>query len=223
MSEDKRLQNIFDSASDLFINKGFEQTKMKDVAYNAGVSVGSMYDLFKSKNALLDFIFSATLDQSTLSTSHDFPIDTQEPDSLIKQIEHTYVSETQTINKHLLSNKTYGLEQVVKDLFVTFNKYGRYFLILEKNPELNSKLIALYKEYRNELYDNLGKYLKAASESNQLRKIDNPNYDAVIIIDLIFWWSTHKRYDSFESSKNNYSVEDVKKSVVALVTHGYQK
>ena len=220
MAEEKRLKAIFDSACSLFINKGYAETKMKDIAKDASISVGSMYDLFKNKDALLDFIFMATLDDEILYSDHDYPIESGDEQKIIDKTQKSYEKETQTINHHLLQDQdTYSLSSLVSDLFNTFNKYGQYFLILEKNPQLNMNLIGLYKNYRNGLYDNVAEYL---SHSKNIRTLDDANYDSMLIVDLIFWWSTHKKYDSFENTKNTYSVELMEKTINELLVTGYK-
>ena len=80
-------------------------------------------------------------------------------------------------------------------------------------------LIGLYKNYRNGLYDNVAEYL---SHSKNIRTLDDANYDSMLIVDLIFWWSTHKKYDSFENTKNTYSVELMEKTINELLVTGYK-
>ncbi|AKP68312.1 TetR/AcrR family transcriptional regulator [Companilactobacillus ginsenosidimutans] len=224
MTEDKRLKKIFDSACNLFINKGYAETKMKDIAKKASISVGSMYDLFKNKEALLNFVFIATLDNDTLFQDHNFPIENDNQSSIQRKIETTYQRETSVINHNLLEmSSEYSLSSLVNDLFKIFNHYGQYFLILEKNPSLNPILIESYKSYRSELYTNIAVFLKNSIVNKKLRDLDNPEYVAMMIVDLIFWWSTHKKYDSFENGKNDYSVTKMQSSITDLLVKSYSK
>jgi len=83
------------------------------------------------------------------------------------------------------------LDDLLTNLVTTFQRYGRYFLILEHNPTLNPALTALYRDYRQRLYQQVGEFLmrqrRTATEA-----------DGMIVVDLIFWWCAHKQYDSFE-------------------------
>ncbi|MQS52581.1 TetR/AcrR family transcriptional regulator [Companilactobacillus mishanensis] len=220
--QDSRLQNIFESSCDLFINLGYTETKMKDIAKKSNISVGSMYDLFTSKKALLDFIFMTTLDESQIQYSGDLPIQGIDNSTLVKKTKNTYELKTEQLDQNLTEkNSKFTLESLITELFELFNIYGRYFLILEKNPNINRELIGLYENYRNKLYKNISTYLSNNIVSGKIRSLDNPFYDSMLIVDLIFWWATHKKYDSFENSKNNYSMDLMEKSISETLLQGY--
>ncbi|WP_025023867.1 helix-turn-helix domain-containing protein [Companilactobacillus nodensis] len=221
MATDNRLVKIFESACMLFINSGYPETKMKDIAQSAGISVGSLYDLFDSKKSLLDFIFISTLDKDNLTISHDFPIHEVSSSSLASKTKSTYEIYTKSFDSKLLSNdKSYSLKSLILDLFDIFEIYGRYFLILEKNPTIDITLIKLYEKYRKTLYKNISIYL---DNNNSLRKTSDSHYDSMMIVDLVFWWSTHKKYDSFENSKNKYNMDTMSKTIIDALTNGYAK
>jgi AcrR family transcriptional regulator len=64
-AEDTR-QKIYDAALELFREKGFESTTMRDIAQKAGVALGGAYYYFSSKDAIvLDFY------REMQETSHD--------------------------------------------------------------------------------------------------------------------------------------------------------
>lgn len=220
MKTDTKLKNIFESACTLFINSGYNETKMKDIAKLSNISVGSLYDLFDSKRALIDFIFLANLDKSYLTSSHDFPLHEVPTNHLVKMTESTYETYTERLNIHLLStNDSYSMESLILDLFDIFKIYGRYFLILEKNPTIDHNLLNLYEKYRKTLYKNIAIYL---NKKSTLRKTENSTYDSMLIVDLVFWWSTHKKYDSFENSKNKYNMDIMSKTIIEALTKGYE-
>lgn len=50
----KRPDEVLDAALDLFIEKGFAQTRVEDIAARAGLSKGAIYLYFPSKEAVLD-------------------------------------------------------------------------------------------------------------------------------------------------------------------------
>ncbi len=49
----KNQTKIIDAATACFISKGFHATSMRDIARNAGVSIGNIYNHFKSKTDLV--------------------------------------------------------------------------------------------------------------------------------------------------------------------------
>jgi AcrR family transcriptional regulator len=50
-------RRVLDAAREMFLTIGFEETKLRDVAERAGVSVGSVFTTFDSKVDLFDAVF----------------------------------------------------------------------------------------------------------------------------------------------------------------------
>ncbi|MDQ0273259.1 TetR/AcrR family transcriptional regulator [Cytobacillus purgationiresistens] len=55
-----RKQNVISLAHDLFIEKGFQSTSIQDILDYTGISKGTFYNYFSSKNELLIAIFKTT-------------------------------------------------------------------------------------------------------------------------------------------------------------------
>jgi AcrR family transcriptional regulator len=55
-SKKERIQDITDSAMEIFLENGYENTTMEAIAKNAGVSKGGLYHYFKSKDMVLMFV-----------------------------------------------------------------------------------------------------------------------------------------------------------------------
>ena len=62
-AEDTR-RKIYDSALELFREKGFEQTTMRDIAAKAGVALGAAYYYFSSKDAIVLAFYHELQDSS---------------------------------------------------------------------------------------------------------------------------------------------------------------
>lgn len=75
--KESRPGEIIEAAFDLFAEKGFSTTKMDEIAKKAGVSKGSLYNYFKSKEAIFEAVVSDDIipivDQveQALTTNHD--------------------------------------------------------------------------------------------------------------------------------------------------------
>lgn len=75
---------ILKAALDLFSSKGYEETKMKDIAQSVGLSVGALYLRFKSKEELcLALICDQTKDYEELTRR--FSGEERDPDRLLKE------------------------------------------------------------------------------------------------------------------------------------------
>ena len=73
-----RLQRIVATARDLFINKGFSNTTIQDIAAEVGVGLGTLYLYAKSKEDLLVMVFKddilRMIDTSYTSIPADAPL-----------------------------------------------------------------------------------------------------------------------------------------------------
>ncbi|MCW8887549.1 MAG: TetR/AcrR family transcriptional regulator [Gammaproteobacteria bacterium] len=54
--KESRPGEIIEAAFDLFTEKGFSATKMDEIAHRAGISKGSLYNYFKSKEAIFEAV-----------------------------------------------------------------------------------------------------------------------------------------------------------------------
>ncbi len=54
LSREDRRESILDAAGEVFTTKGFDATRMEDVAHVAGIAKGLLYKHFPSKDALFD-------------------------------------------------------------------------------------------------------------------------------------------------------------------------
>jgi AcrR family transcriptional regulator len=56
-----RRREIFNAAVNLFLEEGFQETSMREIAKAAGMGKSSLYDYFKTKDDILLFVFEEQL------------------------------------------------------------------------------------------------------------------------------------------------------------------
>ena len=66
-SQTCRRNQIFEAAIHLFIEQGFLETSMREIAQAAGMGKSTLYDYFKTKDDILVFYFEAGLKEMTQS------------------------------------------------------------------------------------------------------------------------------------------------------------
>jgi TetR/AcrR family transcriptional regulator, cholesterol catabolism regulator len=59
----KRRQQIIDAASELFFEKGFDQTTMREISRASGLTMGSLYDYVRSKDDILVLVYKDVVQQ----------------------------------------------------------------------------------------------------------------------------------------------------------------
>lgn len=59
----KKQRSLLESAYDLFLNKGFENTVVSDIVMKAGVAKGTFYLYFKDKHQVRDVLIARTAEK----------------------------------------------------------------------------------------------------------------------------------------------------------------
>lgn len=224
MKDSEKLKKVSESAGYLFIRPGYAETKMKTIAEQAHLSVGTLYNLFESKEALLDFVFFYNLDPEIIYKDFHLPIKKVKEKDLFSRFSESYQIITRDFEQKFIARNetTHTFKELLNDLFNIMESYGQYFLIIEKNPQLNEQLLKLHTKYRKTLFENVHQFLIKSIESGTVRPLNYPSYDARLIIDTFMWWCGHKRYDSFEI-ETNYSSQITRKVVITALLTAYQK
>jgi len=85
-----RRELIITSAVECFIEKGFHQTSIRDIAGHAGISLGNLYNHFKGKDALIAEI--ASLDAQELDEIKQSLSQTASPSQRLEKFVVTYLN-----------------------------------------------------------------------------------------------------------------------------------
>lgn len=142
-------EKIIETAWKLFHEKGFGDTTINDIIREAGISKGTFYYYFRSKDNLLDTL-SVILDAEYEKLAAELPNDMNSFDKLIKinYVVHTYINDN--IDYRLLAY-LYS-SQITKDITSTslMDRNRFYFRFLEQIIEEGRK--------RGELTEDLSVY-----------------------------------------------------------------
>ena len=184
---------ILDSALDVFVKKGYAETRMEDIVKLSGLSKGAIYYHYNSKRDL----FLSLIEHWE---NYSFP------DIFNKDLEKNTSSEI--------------LRQIVKDIINTFKTNKKVFLaelefwslanhdseVRDKTKQLYVKLLKLFKN----IIDN-------GIKNNEFKKIDLDIGSLSIMTSIqgIIWFSI------FEESK--LSAEEYLNEVMEFIINGFKK
>lgn len=59
----RRRQEIFNACVNIFLEKGFQETSMREIAEVAGMGKSTLYDYFKTKDEIMVFVFEQELNE----------------------------------------------------------------------------------------------------------------------------------------------------------------
>ena len=68
--QQRRRKEIFDASVHLFLDQGFNETSMREIARVVGVGKSTLYDYFKSKDDILISYFEGEIQEITASAQH---------------------------------------------------------------------------------------------------------------------------------------------------------
>ena len=170
-SKERELRNttVLDAAQHLFGRKGYQQTTMEEVAKEAGLSVGTLYNMFEDKERLYAKV-ALRIGQATLQRLKplaDYKDSEQAVQDLIRLLLYNYVNDR---------------------LFFQSFCFPAYLRIQPEPERLGNELNALYQEYVA-LVESIFDRYRAGLGKQQKSSIKMTTYLEGIITAFMGYWS----------------------------------
>jgi AcrR family transcriptional regulator len=159
---DERLTEFLDTARQLFFEKGYEKTSVKDIIEKVGVAKGTFYHYFKSKEDLLDQLVNHFIEKSVSTVG--------------EMMERTEMNAVERMNHFFLSIRNLKVEN--KELM----KMLMRFLYKDENLILRHKI---FKRSIAFLTPPLAEIIKLGMEEGHFHPLD-PRETAEIIFMIAF-------------------------------------
>lgn len=141
--KEKRKGEILLAGLDLFIRKGYNATKIKDIAEHVGMSVGLLFHYFKSKEKLYEELIrigiNGPMSMMPINAVKVDPIKYFEESS--NQIFSYVKNDSFTAKMFVLMNQAYCSESVpksVEDMLKEFDIYTPIVLLIEEGQKNGS-------------------------------------------------------------------------------------
>ena len=219
---DARILKIYDTAGRMFIQQGYNQTQIDHIVKEVGISVGSLYDLFSGKKAILKFILKCTIDHNFMDEDLKFPITEELFEDLNQEIKNFLDEKAEQFSEPLgRQAENYPFEQMLNDAYEVIQRYRIGCLIVEKNPAACGRLFDYYREYRKRFYHSILEFMKIYAEKEMIRKMDSLELAVIFIVESMSWWAMDIRYDTFEP-QDNISDEAAKNTCLGTLVNAYK-
>jgi AcrR family transcriptional regulator len=131
-----RLQRIVATARDLFINKGFSNTTIQDIAAEVGVGLGTLYLYAKSKEDLLVMVFKDDILRMIETSYASIPADASLLDQLMVffDVHIRYHAHDQVLSRTVLKELSFSTtEQRRQDIDqITKSTYSKLMKLIER-------------------------------------------------------------------------------------------
>jgi len=155
---DLKQKSIIDASVNEFANNGFQNASVNKIVEKAGISKGSLFNYFKSKNLLFDHIYAIALRE--VKTYLAKVRDESENDDFFTRFSKIINSGITFINKHPRLAKI-------------------YFRLLNSDDSPHGKTII--KKLHSEAIRYLAEFVEIGIERNELRSELNPNTVAFLM------------------------------------------
>lgn len=215
MEKDHRLHAVFNAAERLFVQKGYQQTQISDIAKTAGMATGTIYHLFSGKRALFQFVLQCVFDKEYLDRETALPLGDVPLDDLKRMMIKNVGFRFGVLFQDDFSLSFPKLLSLAYDFI---DMYGAGFLIFERCFTDWKELSEFYFDMRSEFFIHFGNAVKHYIQTGEIRKLSHVPYHTRMMIETIAWWGMHVKYDIRDVS---VSCSDAKAVAMDVLTHAY--
>jgi len=222
-----RFNTLIETATRIFIQKGYRRTQMADVTNAMGLSSGAIYRYLESKEALFDLIVRAAASPELLTKEIELPIPTPQPGSTLSYVRQVVLRKGRfPVLEGALGQKKVGdarveLESIVRELYRVMARDRQGIMLVERSaldwPEL---AFIWFGEMRARLIDQLASYLESRIVRRQLRPVPDAKAAARLIVETCAVFAIHRHEDPFPTPMDEVLAEE---TVVDALVNGYKR
>jgi AcrR family transcriptional regulator len=223
----KRLARLVETATRLFIEKGYRRTQMEDVTQALGLSQGAIYRYVESKEALFDLIVRAGAMPEQSFDNLKLPVPTPKPGATFRFLAETLQREGRiqrlesALRSRSVGNPKEELEGIIRELYSRIARYHSGIKLLDRSALDWPQLAELWSgQLRGALVEQLGMYLQQRIDGGLLRPIPSPRASARLMIETVGFFAMHRHYDPSPTPMDDKTAED---TVADTLVHAYAK
>jgi AcrR family transcriptional regulator len=220
-----RLDEILDAATRVFAKSGLERAKMSDVAAEAGVSQGTLYNYVESKEALFRLLLDRGLAVPPPG-EESLPLKSPEPAALAQRMDEAIdanfalPSLDEALRRRRVMNAREELAQILQELFERTLATREAADVIERSAADVPELAAVfYGKVRRGLFERFAQLATKRIASGHYRKID-PQLLGRMLIENVTLFARHLYRDpqplGFDVAKAAPAVIDVLVAGVVL-------
>ena len=214
-----RLAAIADAATKVFGRRGYRGTRTSDVATQAGLSSGSIFNYVESKEALFHLVFAHGFGHLA-DALPPLPLATPGPGETIELIEQGLRSAPAPKLRAALKETDptdvgSELRGIVEERYAIQAGLWPMLAVIERCavelPELEA---FYYRRVRISYFEHLARYLDARARHGYLRAMPDAAIAARVVSEMVSWFAWH-RHEGRDA--NLYDDDMVRATVVSFV------
>jgi AcrR family transcriptional regulator len=212
---ENRFDELVDAAAEVFIQRGYRQTQMADVAEAVGVAKGTIYGYVESKEALFALCLRWADRKDSVPKPDVLPIPTPLPGELAARIERqlsrTAISPllAAALERERADDPRAELTALIRETYDVMER-GRHIIKMLDRAADHPEVGRIWQRVgRADARDAMTRYIEKRAAAGQLRPIENPRLAARTVIETCATWAVHiywdrspEDYDRIEAREN---------------------
>jgi AcrR family transcriptional regulator len=223
----KRLLQLVKRATEVFIERGYKDTQMDDIATSLGVAKGTVYVYVESKEALFDLVARCADTIPSFDPLPRLPIPTPKRGATLK-----YIRDRLAENQNLpalakaLDRSRPGpvreeLEEIVQGLYDTVERNRQGLKLLDASAKDLPELAALWFEgARGALVTALTEYLDREIHKGTMKCVADVSVAARLIVETVVFWAAHRQWDPHPQKFDGLAARE---TVIGMLTDALVK
>ena len=218
----RRLEEIVEAATVVFLEKGYRRARMDEIAREAGVSPGLLYSYAEGKEALFQLAQLRELGVDISRSELPVPPPSATEMQAVAKRAFKEIAAVPALEAALKTDAPVDvraeLSAIVGQHYERLHRYRRFVRLNERSaldwPEMAERY---YAGGRKSHVRRLGSYIAARTSSGHLAAVPDADVAARFVIETVAWFANH-RYGDYDGALIDDDV--AKATVVQLVTSG---
>ena len=197
-----RLPQIRAAALRIFAARGLRRSRMADIARELGVSPGTLYQYFESKEALFHWIVDHGGETGELRNPTALPVRMPAPGEAERRLREQLGAGFRlpalaaALARRRVAEPRAELEAIVRELYDQIARTRGPADAIERSAIDLPELYQLYfVEQRRAFFDRLTRYLEQRMARGQLRKVAEPWVAARFLAEAVVYFARHRHGD----------------------------
>jgi len=210
-----RMEQIVEAAVAIFIKQGYRRTQVSDIAETVGIAQGTVFNYFKTKEALFEFLIKKEMLQLSPEEWPEIPITKPASGSTLKFLKseikniELFAVLKDAIARDDCSDPRMELETIVRQYFLNLSQLRMVVMLIESSvldwPELED---VFEKAIRKPLEKMLKQYLDKRISGGDFRQTPDLVASVRLIIELINWFAKLRHFSTDAKKINDETAEE---------------
>jgi AcrR family transcriptional regulator len=211
-----RFEALIDAATAVFLEQGYRNTQVADVAARMGLSKGSIYTYVESKEALFDCVLRHADHAHRIELPEVLPVPTPSPGATLKMVQELLAAEgalpalTAALARARVADVRAEVDAVLGELYDALAAHRTAIKLLDRCARDYPDLAELWhRGGREGALALLGRYFDDRARRGHLRRNGDGAVAARIVLETLVFWAVHRHWDPSPQAVDESSVRQI--------------